>query len=135
MCEELLHRGPHPHLPAAHSRGSVLGLPDHLRSPGEAEKPRDVCYLPGGGLVSTPRSVDNITWLVCGSKLVHCCYFSACAGIALYPGNAQLLGCTHYYHNDIPLLVDPGKPQDIDCEVIEVTYVGPFSSTGEVSLF
>lgn len=59
----------------------------------------------------------------------------AYAGIALYPGNAQLLSCSHYYHNDIPPLVDPGKPQDIDCVVTEVTYVGPFSTKGEVSLF
>lgn len=56
-------------------------------------------------------------------------------GIALFPGNAQLLGCNHYYHNDIPPLVDPGKPQHIDCMVTEVTYVGPFSSQGEVSIF
>uniref|UniRef100_H3CYV8 Proton-activated chloride channel n=2 Tax=Tetraodon nigroviridis TaxID=99883 RepID=H3CYV8_TETNG len=52
-------------------------------------------------------------------------------GIALYPGNAQLLGCSHYYHNDIPPLVDPGKPQEIDCVVTEVAYVGPFSSKAE----
>lgn len=60
--------------------------------------------------------------------------FLTCAGIALYPGNAQLLGCSHYYHNDIPPLVDPGRPQEIDCVVTEVTYVWPFSSKVEVSL-
>lgn len=59
--------------------------------------------------------------------------FLACAGIALYPGNAQLLGCSHYYDNEIPPLVDPGKPQDIDCAVMEVTYVGPSPSKEEVS--
>eukprot|EP00066_Takifugu_rubripes_P028869 XP_011618135.1 PREDICTED: transmembrane protein 206 [Takifugu rubripes] len=52
-------------------------------------------------------------------------------GIALYPGNAQLLSCSHYYHNDIPPVVEPGRPQEIDCVVTEVTYVGPFSSQGE----
>lgn len=67
---------------------------------------------------------DSIVWA-----------FLTCAGIALYPGNAQLLGCSHYYRNDIPPMVDPGKPQDIDCEVMEVTYVGPYSSREEVSLF
>lgn len=55
--EELLYRGPHPHLPAADSGGCVLGLPDHLRCSGEAEKPCYVCHLPGSGLLSTPRSV------------------------------------------------------------------------------
>lgn len=98
--------------------------------------------------------MDNITWLVCGRSVwpfrhsserrsEEFCWlqqdpllsFFTCAGIALYPGNAQLLGCSHYYHNDIPPLVDPGKPQDIDCVVTEVTYVGPFSSKEEVSLF
>lgn len=98
--------------------------------------------------------MDNITWLVCGRSVwpfrhsserrsEEFCWlqqdpllsFFTCAGIALYPGNAQLLGCSHYYHNDIPPLVDPGKPQDIDCLVTEVTYVGPFSSKEEVSLF
>lgn len=60
--------------------------------------------------------------------------FPPCAGIALYPGNAQLLSCSHYYHNDIPPLVEPGRPQRVDCVVTEVTYVGPLSSQGQVSL-
>lgn len=59
---------------------------------------------------------------------------SPSAGIAVYPGNAQLLSCSHYYYNDIPPLVEPGRPQDIDCVVTEVTYAGPFSSQGQVSV-
>lgn len=49
-------------------------------------------------------------------------------GIALYPGNAQLLSCRHHYHDQIPPLVDPGKPQEGDCEIAHVTYVGPFTN-------
>ncbi|XP_047466352.1 proton-activated chloride channel [Mugil cephalus] len=47
-------------------------------------------------------------------------------GIALYPGNARLLSCRHHYHDYIPPLVDPGKPQESDCEIVNVTYFGPF---------
>lgn len=50
-----------------------------------------------------------------------------CAGIALYPGKAQLLGCKHHFHDYIPPLVDPGKPQEGDCAMEDVTYFGPFS--------
>ncbi|CAG5866820.1 unnamed protein product [Menidia menidia] len=49
-------------------------------------------------------------------------------GIALYPTNAQLLSCKHHYHDYIPPLVDPGKPQEGDCETTEVTYMGPFAN-------
>ncbi|XP_072220848.1 proton-activated chloride channel isoform X2 [Leuresthes tenuis] len=49
-------------------------------------------------------------------------------GIALYPGNAQLLGCRHHFHNYIPPLVDPGKPQEGDCEITQVNYIGPFTN-------
>ncbi|XP_054653303.1 proton-activated chloride channel isoform X2 [Dunckerocampus dactyliophorus] len=49
-------------------------------------------------------------------------------GITLYPGNAQLLSCHHHRHDNIPPLVDPGKPQVGDCLITEVTYVGPFSN-------
>nr|XP_046268953.1 proton-activated chloride channel isoform X2 [Scatophagus argus] len=52
-------------------------------------------------------------------------------GIALYPGNAKLLSCRHYYHDYIPPLVDPGKPQEGDCEINEVTYFGPFANETE----
>ncbi|XP_068194901.1 proton-activated chloride channel [Antennarius striatus] len=52
-------------------------------------------------------------------------------GIALYPGNAELLSCNHYYHGNIPPLVDPGKPQKGDCVIDEVTYLGPFTSEKE----
>ncbi|XP_018521761.1 proton-activated chloride channel isoform X2 [Lates calcarifer] len=52
-------------------------------------------------------------------------------GIALYPGNAPLLSCNHYYHDYIPPLVDPGKPQKWDCVIEEVTYYGPFTNQTE----
>ncbi|XP_037097249.1 proton-activated chloride channel isoform X2 [Syngnathus acus] len=49
-------------------------------------------------------------------------------GIALYPGNARLLSCRHHYHDHIPPLVNPGKPQDSDCVIEEVTYNGLFTN-------
>uniref|UniRef100_A0A8C7ZIF1 Proton-activated chloride channel n=1 Tax=Oryzias sinensis TaxID=183150 RepID=A0A8C7ZIF1_9TELE len=49
-------------------------------------------------------------------------------GVALFPGNAQLLSCKHHYHDYIPALVNPGKPQPGDCEFRNVNYVGPFSN-------
>ncbi|XP_019727865.1 proton-activated chloride channel isoform X1 [Hippocampus comes] len=49
-------------------------------------------------------------------------------GIALYPGNARLLSCRHHYHDHIPPLVDPGKPQEGDCIIKEVTYYGVFTN-------
>uniref|UniRef100_A0A667YJN7 Proton-activated chloride channel n=2 Tax=Myripristis murdjan TaxID=586833 RepID=A0A667YJN7_9TELE len=49
-------------------------------------------------------------------------------GIALYPGKAQLLGCKHHYHDYIPPLVDPGKPQEVDCVIDKVTYYDPFKN-------
>ncbi|XP_069016820.1 proton-activated chloride channel [Embiotoca jacksoni] len=52
-------------------------------------------------------------------------------GIALYPGRAQLLSCKHHDHDYIPPLVDPGKPQEGDCEIIHVSYFGPFSNQTE----
>ncbi|XP_039897438.1 proton-activated chloride channel isoform X1 [Simochromis diagramma] len=52
-------------------------------------------------------------------------------GIALYPGKAQLLSCKHHYHDYIPPLVDPGKPQEVDCDIKEVTYFGPFANETE----
>ncbi|XP_027857148.1 proton-activated chloride channel [Xiphophorus couchianus] len=48
-------------------------------------------------------------------------------GIALFPDDAQLLSCKHHYHDNIPPLVDPGTPQERDCEITEVTYFGPFT--------
>ncbi|XP_040056001.2 proton-activated chloride channel isoform X1 [Gasterosteus aculeatus] len=48
-------------------------------------------------------------------------------GIALYPGKARLLSCRHHYHDYIPPLVDPGTPQEGDCVMEDVTYVGPFA--------
>lgn len=55
------------------------------------------------------------------------------AGIALFPGRAKLLSCRHHYHDYIPPLVDPGKPQEGDCNIVEVTYLGPFTNETEVS--
>lgn len=55
------------------------------------------------------------------------------AGIALYPGKAKLLSCKHHYHDYIPPLVDPGKPQKGDCKTREVTYIGPFTNETKVS--
>lgn len=49
------------------------------------------------------------------------------AGIALYTGKARLLSCRHHYHDYIPPLVDPGTPQEGDCVMEDVTYVGPFA--------
>uniref|UniRef100_A0A3P8VMT5 Proton-activated chloride channel n=1 Tax=Cynoglossus semilaevis TaxID=244447 RepID=A0A3P8VMT5_CYNSE len=53
------------------------------------------------------------------------------AGIALYLGGAQLLNCRHHFHHDIPPLVDPGKPQEGDCMIQQVTYYGPFTNQTE----
>lgn len=52
-------------------------------------------------------------------------------GIALYPGKAKLLSCNHYYHANIPPLVDPGTPQEGDCVIDEVSYIGPFNNQTE----
>ncbi|XP_045918177.1 proton-activated chloride channel [Micropterus dolomieu] len=52
-------------------------------------------------------------------------------GIALYPGSAQLLSCRHHQHDYIPPLVDPGKPQEGDCVIEEVNYLGPFTNQTE----
>ncbi|KAJ0008710.1 hypothetical protein NQD34_016125 [Periophthalmus magnuspinnatus] len=47
-------------------------------------------------------------------------------GIALFPGNARLLSCKHYYRDFLPPIVNPGQPQESDCEMQEVFYNGPF---------
>lgn len=52
-------------------------------------------------------------------------------GIALYPGNARLLSCKHYYHEYIPPLVNPGQSKEGDCEIQQVTYHGPFRNQTE----
>ncbi|XP_046874323.1 proton-activated chloride channel [Hypomesus transpacificus] len=49
-------------------------------------------------------------------------------GIALYPGRAQLLSCKHHHHDHIPPLVAPGKPQEGDCVMQDVTYTGPYTN-------
>ncbi|KAM9355626.1 proton-activated chloride channel isoform 2-T2 [Pholidichthys leucotaenia] len=52
-------------------------------------------------------------------------------GIVVFPGRAQLLSCRHHNHDYIPPLVDPGKPQESDCEILNVTYIGPFKNETE----
>lgn len=103
---------------------------ENLQNPVMSVTYQEVDFFPRPGQCGPRGPSCSFVWLQ-QDPLVS---FSACAGIALYPGNAQLLGCSHYYQNDIPPLVDPGKPQEIDCVVTEVTYVGPFSTQGEVSL-
>lgn len=48
-------------------------------------------------------------------------------GIALYPGQAQLLSCKHYYEV-IPPLRSPGQPGDMDCTTQRINYTDPFSN-------
>ncbi|KAM6961258.1 proton-activated chloride channel [Aplochiton taeniatus] len=55
-------------------------------------------------------------------------------GIALYPGNAQLLSCKHHHHDYIPPIVAPGKPQESDCLMEEVTYTGPYTNLTQQAL-
>lgn len=45
-------------------------------------------------------------------------------GIALYPGQAQLLSCKHYYEV-IPPLTSPGQPGDMDCTTQRINYTHP----------
>lgn len=62
-----------------------------------------------------------------------CVSFLLFSGIALFPGKAQLLSCKHHLRSYIPPLVDPGKPQEIDCVVKEVRYIEPFTNKTQVS--
>ncbi|XP_055018229.1 proton-activated chloride channel isoform X2 [Boleophthalmus pectinirostris] len=55
-------------------------------------------------------------------------------GIALFPGNARLLSCRHYYREYLPPLVNPGHPQEGDCEMQEVSYKGPFQNQTTTAL-
>ncbi|XP_055226933.1 proton-activated chloride channel isoform X6 [Gorilla gorilla gorilla] len=48
-------------------------------------------------------------------------------GIALYPGQAQLLSCKHHYEV-IPPLTSPGQPGDMDCTTQRINYTDPFSN-------
>ncbi|XP_062970285.1 proton-activated chloride channel isoform X2 [Cynocephalus volans] len=48
-------------------------------------------------------------------------------GIALYPGQAQLLSCKHHYEV-IPPLSSPGLPGDMNCTTQRINYTDPFSS-------
>nr|XP_004671338.2 proton-activated chloride channel isoform X2 [Jaculus jaculus] len=48
-------------------------------------------------------------------------------GIALYPGQAQLLSCKHYYEV-IPPLTNPGQPGDVNCTTKRVNYTHPLSN-------
>ncbi|XP_033617939.1 proton-activated chloride channel [Fukomys damarensis] len=48
-------------------------------------------------------------------------------GIALYPGQAQLLSCKHHYEV-IPPLMRPGQPGDMDCTTQRINYTHSFSN-------
>ncbi|TKC40215.1 hypothetical protein EI555_003212 [Monodon monoceros] len=48
-------------------------------------------------------------------------------GIALYPGQAQLLSCKHHYEV-IPPLKSPGQPGDMNCTTQTINYTDPFSN-------
>ncbi|XP_066117507.1 proton-activated chloride channel isoform X3 [Saccopteryx bilineata] len=48
-------------------------------------------------------------------------------GIALYPGQAQLLSCKHHYEV-IPPLRSPGQPGDMNCTTQRINYTDPFSN-------
>ncbi|XP_042537742.1 proton-activated chloride channel isoform X4 [Dipodomys spectabilis] len=55
-------------------------------------------------------------------------------GIALYPGQAQLISCKHHYEV-IPPLTSPGQPGDINCTTQRINYTHPFSNqTTKVAL-
>lgn len=60
--------------------------------------------------------------------------FPACPpGIALYPGQAQLLSCKHHYEV-IPPLKSPGQPGDMNCTTQTINYTDPFSNQTLVTL-
>lgn len=48
-------------------------------------------------------------------------------GIALYPGQAQLLSCRHHYEV-IPPLRSPGQPGAVKCTTQRINYTDPFSN-------
>lgn len=110
---------------------TISDVLEKLKNPVMSVTYQEVDFFPRPGLSGQHNLRSELCWLQHDPLMP----FLTCTGIALYPGNAQLLGCSHYYDNDIPPLVDPGKPQDIDCTVMEVTYVGPSPSKEEVSLF
>ncbi|XP_019371976.1 PREDICTED: transmembrane protein 206 isoform X1 [Gavialis gangeticus] len=49
-------------------------------------------------------------------------------GIAFYPGKAQLLSCKHHYYDQIPPLVNPGQPGEIECTTQKINYADPFTN-------
>ncbi|KAM4695517.1 proton-activated chloride channel [Discoglossus pictus] len=49
-------------------------------------------------------------------------------GIALYPGNAQLLSCEHHFYDHIPPLRNPGDPGEITCVTQKISYTDPFTN-------
>ncbi|XP_026881304.2 proton-activated chloride channel [Electrophorus electricus] len=49
-------------------------------------------------------------------------------GIALYPGNAQLLSCRHHYHDHIPSGLSACQMEESDCVMEEVIYHDPYSN-------
>ncbi|XP_054856980.1 proton-activated chloride channel isoform X2 [Eublepharis macularius] len=49
-------------------------------------------------------------------------------GIAIYPGQAELLACKHHYYDYILPLVNPGLPGEIECITERVNYTDPFTN-------
>ncbi|XP_063297516.1 proton-activated chloride channel [Pelobates fuscus] len=49
-------------------------------------------------------------------------------GIALYPGNAQLLSCKHHLYDHIPPLENPGLPGENKCVTQKINYIDPFTN-------
>ncbi|XP_060790260.1 proton-activated chloride channel [Neoarius graeffei] len=55
-------------------------------------------------------------------------------GIALYPGNAQLLSCRHHYHDHIPPRLMAGQMHNSDCVIQEVIYNDPYANNTKKAL-
>uniref|UniRef100_A0A8C5MID7 Proton-activated chloride channel n=1 Tax=Leptobrachium leishanense TaxID=445787 RepID=A0A8C5MID7_9ANUR len=49
-------------------------------------------------------------------------------GIALYPGNAELLSCEHHFYDHIPKLKNPGQPGENKCVTRKINYTDPFTN-------
>lgn len=60
--------------------------------------------------------------------------FILIAGIALYPGKAELLTCKHHFYDYIPPLVNPGQPGEIGCIIERINYTDPFTNRSKVCI-
>ncbi|XP_043551801.1 proton-activated chloride channel isoform X1 [Chiloscyllium plagiosum] len=47
-------------------------------------------------------------------------------GIALYPGEAELLSCKHHYHDHVEFMANPGQRGEIACTKEYVSYTDPY---------